>query len=374
MSGETAPDQNHCEPPSPVGASGGAGTEPEANLSLLAGRRIEESYPSRRRPAPSSLAVPQCPAPERSGAATTKHHDESASFAFLANRRSLPSLRRISSANEHSPVYHHVTDVYDPTRQPQSSASLVRLSMTAEGNAKIVNKDASEPSPPRPAQILDMGLGNNHKLAQPKIDPLAAPNPKPTKPLQRSSSGRSRDSRAWEFWCDKDSRSELEDKAEKDASGSAANAIGLLRSASGRSILGTIPSKRNSALSRQQPTTFQKRSKLGHTTRPSLNKSSTSLGRLQADRHDNPAQSVKPTPKLQHSVSAASAWISGNDSDKENWSPEMKPQTDEHSENIDPESNSEIAAFMRGGRKSPPPEEDLDCVQGLLSLSQGNWR
>jgi hypothetical protein len=36
----------------------------------------------------------------------------------------------------------------------------------------------------------------------------------------------------------------------------------------------------------------------------------------------------------------------------------------------DPEADAELAAFMKGGRKS----EDLDCVQGLLSLSQGNWR
>lgn len=47
-----------------------------------------------------------------------------------------------------------------------------------------------------------------------------------------------------------------------------------------------------------------------------------------------------------------------------------------NSEIADPEADPELAAFMGGARKSNSisSEDDLDCVQGLLSLSQGNWR
>lgn len=35
-----------------------------------------------------------------------------------------------------------------------------------------------------------------------------------------------------------------------------------------------------------------------------------------------------------------------------------------------PELSADVSAFMPGGSQ----EEDLDCIQGLLSLSQGAWR
>lgn len=234
--------------------------------------------------------------------------------------------------------------------------------------------------------------------------------------MQRSTSGRSRDSRAWEFWCDKDARTELEDKAEKDSSGSAADAIGLLRSASGRSILGAVPTKRNSLLSRH-PSDL-KRSRL-ESKRPPLQRSHTSFGRLQG----KPKGVTKPQPEPKYSESALSIYIPGSDSDKENWSPNSErptsglpssyvasmrqtqperavlgesrnagnasmprafgrglPKPSKHEspddENGDPEKDAELAAFMRSGGKSnsTSSEDDLDCVQGLLSLSQGNWR
>jgi ribosomal protein S12 len=38
-----------------------------------------------------------------------------------------------------------------------------------------------------------------------------------------------------------------------------------------------------------------------------------------------------------------------------------------------PELDADVSAFMAGGGVASQ-EEDLDCVQGLLSLSQGAWR
>lgn len=257
--------------------------------------------------------------------------------------------------------------------------------MNAEGKAEIITKDASSPSPPRPKQTM--------LLPDVALSQTTTPNFSSSQGLQRSMSGRSRDSRAWEFWCDKEARSELESAAEKDASGSAAGAIGLLRTVSGRNILGAVSAKRNSAFANH--TASVKRSKLGQ--RRSLQRASTSMGRLQS-KHGNAGASL---PKLKHSGSAASFHIKGNDSDKENWSPERELNSDgeeigppggesgrrdletqrqsrarpgggrtTHNDAHDPEADAELAEFMRGGRKS----EDLDCVQGLLSLSQGNWK
>ncbi|SMR44341.1 unnamed protein product [Zymoseptoria tritici ST99CH_3D1] len=310
---------------------------------------------------------------------------------YIANRRGAPSLRHSFSAQPHtaSPLPERLD------RQLKKASSFVRLSMNAEGKAEVITKDASSPSPPRPRQVV--------LLEDSTFGPSASPKPPNKSGLQRSFSGRAQDSRAWEFWCDKEARSELGSAAAKESSGSAAGAIGLLRTASGRNILGSLSAKRNSAFSRQ--ITSAKRLKLDG-KRSSLQRSSTSLGLggLQS-KHDS---SQAHLPKLKHSNSASSFRLKDNDSDKENWSPDgdedassqdydrrtakrrpgqesdsrysrglggagkrgIDPSEKSKRTEDDPEADAELAAFMGGGRKN----EDLDCVQGLLSLSQGNWR
>lgn len=330
-------------------------------------------------PASNATASPAQPSP------LFATHDNRTPIGYIANRRSMSSLRQ--SVQTHSSPANNWPE--RPDRQLKRVSSCVRLSMNAEGKAEIITKDASSPSPPRPKQTFmlpDVNLNN-----------APVPDFSSSQGLQRSTSGRSRDSRSWEFWCDKESRGELESAAEKDASGSAAGAIGLLRTASGRNILGAVSGKRNSAFGNQPASA--KRSKLGQ--RKPLQRASTSLGRLQG-KHGHAGATL---PKLKHSGSATSLHIKGNDSDKENWSPERDLDSDgeevsqldgesgrrgmatqgqsrsnkingrkrrsENDENEnDPEADAELAEFMRGGRKS----EDLDCVQGLLSLSQGNWK
>ncbi|KAK4506723.1 hypothetical protein PRZ48_000456 [Zasmidium cellare] len=284
-------------------------------------------------------------------------------LGYLANRRRAESLYH-AAAEEAEPI---IPPKANPDRRIKKSASFVRLSLNAEGKAEVVTKDAASPSPPRPLQIML---------------PDVAPPTDSTNRLQRTYSGRSRDSRAWEFWCDKESRSEFEHTAEKDASGSAAGAIGLLRTTSGRNILGSLSSKRNAPLSVHQP---NKRSKLDG-KRPPLQRSNTSLGRLQG----RPAEIARSAPKLKHSESAAPLPGKGSgDSDKENMSPgsdgvprerirlsHVRPDRLGEGVSADPEQDEELSAFMRGGQRkgSVAGDDDLDCVQGLLSLSQGNWR
>ena len=108
-------------------------------------------------------------------------------------------------------------------------------------------------------------------------------------------------------------------------------------------------------------------------------------------------------PSLKQSKSATSIYIPGNDSDKENRSPapagsrhhqaglaahkatsEVKGSRSSRHAAVqqrsstlnDADADAEIAAFMKRGRKSSSVsgEEEMDCVQGLLSLSQGNWQ
>ncbi|KAK4556846.1 Homeobox protein yox1 [Recurvomyces mirabilis] len=291
-----------------------------------------------------------------------------------------------------------LTSALDSSKRLKKSRSFVRLSMSSDGRASITTKNGLSPSPPRPPPQMHLIDHSRTQQQSPHIIESGQSSPFVRhSALQRSSSGRSRDSRAWEFWCDKDSRTELETQAEKDSSGSAADAIGLLRSASGRSILGTIPSKRNSLLYGRP--SDAKRSKLLDENRPRMKRSSTSLGRLQGGTHAH--KSAKGVPGLKHAKSAVSTSIPGNDSDKENWSPEgdrplahpsalsrasgnagnrrrsksnLGSKTQD--ENADPEADPELAAFMRSGRQSNSmsSEEDMDCVHGLLSLSQGNWK
>lgn len=286
-------------------------------------------------------------------------------------------------------------------------SSFIRLSMNSEGGAEVVAKNTSSPSPPRAPMLSEVAYTSTEGAPASLKLPSAATTLAPTStgpPIQRAPSGRSRDSRSWEFWCDRDCRSELEEKAEKDASGSAADAIQLLRSASGRNILGAVPAKRNSAVGNTHAS-----KRLRRDGRGPLQRSSTSNGRLQGKQNGAFDPAVKEVPKLEASQSALSVHIPGNDSDKENWSPGSDQQGDglsvsadgeamytashggrqsnlpepfhkrrvtTHKGSIDPESDTEIAAFMRTGRESDrvSDHEELDCVQGLLSLSQGNWR
>lgn len=336
-----------------------------------------------------------------------------ANYGYLANKRRASSFRDDREHSEYIPSREQ-TRGEDADRRLRKSSSFVRLSMTSEGAAKVVTKDSTSPSPPRPSQQSEPAFNMSQGSGVSSLDLARTSRDGAASSLRRSLSGRSRDSRAWEFWCDKESRAEREEKAEKDGNGSAADAIGLIRANSGRRVLGALPAKRNATLTKQHSA---KRTKLDH-PRPSLQRSSTSAGRLQ-----HGSETVgKPALKLKYSESGASIHIPGNDSDKENWSPErvlgpssqpaMGSRGGPHSRHgrsvlgesrasgnsvratrtekrppqtpraraatdrvTDPDQDPELAAFMREHRKSSSisGEEELDCVQGLLSLSQGRW-
>lgn len=323
---------------------------------------------------------------------------------YLANRRSAASSR----------PGHTVLGRVEATElsvASQTSVPCLRLSMSSAGCASIVTKDISSPSPPRGSGISMSTMSSSDHLAPDEPSHSQVSGSADRHSLKRSSSGRSRDSRAWEFWCDKDARSELEHTAEKDASGSAADAISVLRSNSGRRILAPISMRRNPLL---RPALRAQRLNVASSHRP-LQRSSTSGARLPSQASKPLAGHAKPKHDLKHSEATFSVCTPGADSDKENWSPNRSnvlgddrernvystsrpalgsnsnaanraaksgpvPNNDKKqasaTELADPENDAELAAFMKGGRLSnhASDEDELDCVQGLLSLSQGNWR
>ena len=286
----------------------------------------------------------------------------------------------------------------------------------------LLGDDESSPSPPRKHPSL-LGICSTSKLplslghAQANFYP--SPNPASLR-ASRSHNGRSRDSRAWEFWCDTDSQQELAKKAEQEQSGSAAAAIGLMRDSSKR-VLGLNASKAN-----QSPSLDSNIRK----KRPSLERSKTSMARLETSDtqrfhlHEDSAE--KDITSLLTSRFGTSPT---GDSDKENNDPHRqtagpvrrkpmgeRPQPDSkshpatlkdnrttalhsyktkrsamtgryRSRNLpaqresdvrgagNPENDAEIASFMGGGPNSSSvtlaDAQDMDVVQGLLSLSKG---
>lgn len=284
--------------------------------------------------------------------------------------------------------------------------------MSLDGKAELVATDlsphreyAARPSSSGPAlpQYRIRGLQRSHSSLP--FGPLPRLSSANGTLLPRLPRGRSRDSRNWEFFCDSEARDELTTQAENESNGSAVAAISLLRSAS-NSVLKSSANKRNAPPSRQEVG--------GHEKRPKLGRAMSSLARLQTT-----GKTSSKMPRSNHGKPGLMGSPSG-DSDKENWIPEDdngvtrrrplpssrpdfqsqvvlgdnsnipthavnfgggksrrrkaaqdEPQIFEDQENG--EASQEVEKFMRG-EISPSKKGDLDCIQGLLSLSQGNWR
>ena len=288
-----------------------------------------------------------------------------------------------------------------------SHGAHVRLSMSLDGSVKVKTNDEETPSPPK--------------------QPTPAPklSTKPACGLQRSKSailisgaiseglagkskikaggaqfGRSRDARTWEFYCDGDARDALSAHAENERTGSAVGAINLIRSQS-QKARAQMMTERSDAGIVKSPTVSHRGVK------PKMSRAKSSLGRLQ----DTGQTFVKPSLKGGNSAMVES--LSG-DSDKENWAPGTRSSqhrlrrqhttsyrpsilSDEDQRRSHAQSTDRAAAGKRqvgvmgqpvavdkgsinrsSQRKTLVEEggkrEDLDCVQGLLSLSQGAWQ
>lgn len=299
--------------------------------------------------------------------------------------------------------------------------SHIRLSLSLEGKAELVPNNESSPvreTPSRPSSTLPSLSQYRQRSLQRSHSALPAVTLPPISTLTNSLPprlvrGRSRDVHAWELCADSETRDELTAQAEHESSGSAIAAISLLRSTSG--ILQPNSVKRNAPLS--------KFSRSRQTKKPRLNRTGSSVARLETCW----AYDEKSRESF-HAKMNVSMLVSPSDSDKENWSPgdggnsadgrrQMPPSSPIRSQSArrigrvlqgrkspaflmrsntmpsEPRSpvktgihgfrdleakaesprDDEVSRFMCG-EVSPSKKGDMDCVAGLLSLSQGAWR
>jgi hypothetical protein len=287
-----------------------------------------------------------------------------------------------------------------------SQSSHVRLSMSLEGAVKVKTTDAETPSPPKRAPPLIVPSRAPAGLHRSKSAITLSSNVgqesagKPKVKSVGGQFGRSRDARTWEFYCDGDAREALSAHAEDERTGSAVGAINLIRSQS-QTARAQMMTERSGGSNTKNPPMSQR------TVRPKPSRAKSSMACLQ----DTDQTLVKPS--MEEANPSVLRSPSG-DSDKENWAPGTRlshhPLRRQHaSTNRRPilgdgnhrlshaRSTGGLAADQkRGGIIRQPvvmdkenidrsgrhqrlieeagKGEDLDCIQGLLSLSQGAWQ
>lgn len=314
----------------------------------------------------------------------------------------------------------------DAAHGANRSQSKFRLSLSLEGKAELVSSQASptrevstRPSTTLPASPnIRRGLQRSYSalpsVTLPPISTLTNSLP------PRLPRGRSRDVQAWESCADSERRDKLTAQAENESSGSAIAAISLLRCAG--SVLQPSAAKRNASLTRSAQPRMVKKAK-------SARVSSTYAQSLGLDKErDGPHGKVKVGMLVSPTDSDKENWSPDEDGQRQgqgqgnsrrrplpsgpvakaqkprrtgrsalgehngpaflanraNTAP-ARPQaasTKGGAIEIFDEANrpdarrsrdDEVERFMRGD-VSPSKKGDMDCVAGLLSLSQGAWR
>ncbi|CZT49896.1 related to LIM homeobox protein [Rhynchosporium secalis] len=348
----------------------------------------------------------------------------SSTSGYLSNRWNPYNSSFSSPSSSHAPAF--TTPVIFKAPQPNSCperidetvssvSSNVRLSMSLDGKAELIS---TTPSPPRRFSARPTSSSSSmlphRRMGLQRSQSAITFGPRPTMAHSGSSlmprlpTGRSRDARTWETCCDGEVRDELTKLAENESHGSAVAAISLIRSSS-KTALKVNSNKRNAPALKHDLVKQGKKQKLG--------RAMSSLARLQNTSKPSSKESQDPSGYTKDGLLRSPS----GDSDKENWLPRegggnprrrplpagrsnTQPQTRailsennnitshadfggnrnrkrkpkvEHAIFEDSENSAkageEVEKFMRG-EVSPSKKGDLDCIQGLLSLSQGNWR
>ncbi|KAI4906897.1 hypothetical protein J4E90_010100 [Alternaria incomplexa] len=306
-----------------------------------------------------------------------------------------------------------------PSRPLKRKHSFVRIATNEDGTARIVTDLDKTPSPPKSKKTPSSfsraaaGLRRSYSAAglNDRLAAAARGEPSPKVPRTTSNIGRSRDSRAWEFWCDPESRSttSLTTRAEQEESGSAADAIGILRA--NRRILAQNQARQNSSPLMARHSSHKVQSSPLKKARGSMQRASTINGRFSSKDYADYKKGGESTESDE---------FPQTESDKENWEPNasksvrrdrqvaatppasraarkiLGENTDLMSQTsslgamlakdkrkagksvVDPEQDDELRQFMHGddasGRSSINSAEEAGCVEGLLKLSQGQWK
>jgi hypothetical protein len=267
---------------------------------------------------------------------------------------------------------------------PSSQSSSVRLSMALDGAVKIRTTDEETPSPPKQraqkiASLRKERLRRSHsaiaasELRKDDGQHRARPN--------SGIFGRSRDARTWEFYCDGDARAALSTQADNESNGSAVGAINLIRCQSQSTKSKAQPKGRDAALKPKVGAVNAKKAAASSGQKGKLVRARSYMACLPSLSKSDSAD-VNKAGKISHSRSPS------GDSDKENWAPGTRCSNNDlrrmgGSRNASGNVLQDHGASGALGYdrfqaeklgRGEDKEEDLDCIQGLLSLSQGAWR
>ncbi len=300
------------------------------------------------------------------------------------NHDAMSGVKSLNSDHKEESKSAEMTQAKEPLAR---TSSFVRLAMTVDGAVKVRTREEDTPSPEKPRPVAPT---SQSKTKTPMSRSKSALN---SVEVYRDGSqgigpravgagyGRSRDARTWEFYCDSTTKDALSTQAEAETAGSAVSAINLIRSNSFKS--------RHQALSPSLSKTNTRLSMSSRDGKPKLSRAKSSLGRLQG-------QKIPVVPVVEKSKHQQGQVRSpSGDSDKENWAPgtqtsehalrrtepsgRERPILQENEEMTFPDASSSRKRGVGGAdsRLSPTKEkakgEEMDCIQGLLSLSQGAW-
>ncbi|MCJ1464407.1 hypothetical protein MMC07_003020 [Pseudocyphellaria aurata] len=314
-------------------------------------------------------------------------------------------------------VVEHLQQLDSTTLGLKRPKSLIKLSTSIDGLAQVTTNSQSLPQvPPMPDSTATSRDRRGLQRSQSAIEPANVSQ----EYLRHSVTGRSRDARTWEFYCDSDTRDALTKQAEREQSGSAIGPIGLIRSRSNTATLQTT-NKRNAMTSKRE-SSKRKNPDCQQMSKPKLARASSSVARLQLLRPvtGNVQKGITAEGEVEKPKAGSTQEQDySGDSDKENWVPGTRssnirrrstatPQravlresqdVSSRSSSIDAlmnnknltprrsrpkqpsngrgatpsELDDEVTAFMDQAGKPSEEPEDLDCVQNLLSLSQAAW-
>ncbi|KAL4897190.1 hypothetical protein BDV59DRAFT_85797 [Aspergillus ambiguus] len=295
------------------------------------------------------------------------------------------------------------------TPSPPKGRNALRIAMSSDGKAVI--RAEGEPSPSK--NRISMFTTRKSRLGGLRRSNSAVVLGTPRGSIDKERLfGRSRDPRNWEAFFDTDARSALSTPTSSQSNPHAGTPA-LFRSSSQRSLTRSLSARHSTALApasneyMNTPVPQPSREK-----RRKISRTVSSLGRLESSLNAvNKPLPMSKTPKTP--AHGAKDDLDGGDSDKENWIPgtrvthaRRRPTAHQQfqrsvlresngrdgrltkglsgagkqsrkasggNSKTAPPVDAEVSAFMSGGG-SASQEEDLDCIQGLLSLSQGAWR
>ena len=249
--------------------------------------------------------------------------------------------------------------------RPLSTPPQYHLSMSLEGKAEVIQAIPSPPRPTAPPPITDVLLPRPESPGPPDVYRRRGQHLHRTHSLEMSNRlppmltrGRSSNPQEWEYAVSGNREDALTVQAKHENSGSATAAINLLK----------FFEQSNSRAKRSAPAGgaaprhgAAKKAKLvrSYSTLARL-ENNTTMGPSPSSRHNiqnnRPAISDKYKPSR---PAAGPTFVSGNDSDKENWSPDEDGNPRPSSRRAAPSPNPNISSLTATGRRLLPSEPPL---------------